>query len=171
MTTAADPRRALAPIADFADAMSALAGGVVLVTSWVGDRPWGMTVTTFASVTVNPPTVLVSLGSATMTARAIAATGRFGVSVLAAEQLDVARLGSRPGAAKFLDPYVDRDAESDSPVVTGALAHLDCALSDTVHVVDHVIVFGHVRSAHASGCRAPLLYHRRDYQALACRSS
>ena len=42
-----------APVAEFAEAMSALASGVVLVTCWVGDRPWGMTVTAFASVSAD----------------------------------------------------------------------------------------------------------------------
>ena len=51
--------------AEFADAMSTLASGVVLVTCRLADRPWGMTVTAFASVSAYPPTVLVSLGSGT----------------------------------------------------------------------------------------------------------
>ena len=39
-----------APVAEFAEAMSALASGVVLVTCWLDGRPWGLTVTAFASV-------------------------------------------------------------------------------------------------------------------------
>lgn len=160
-----DPAREFASIPDFAGAMSALASGVVLVTCWVGDRPWGMTVTAFASVTAEPPTVLVSLGSATTSARAIAATRSFGVSILAQEQLAVARLGSEPGAAKFLDPFLDpNDESSDSPVVAGALAHLDCELFEIVPIADHTILFGRVRAARASGSGTPLLYHRRVYR-------
>ena len=99
-----------------------------------------MTVTSFASVSAEPPTVLVSLGSVTTSARAIRATRRFGVSILAEEQLAVARLGSEPGAAKFLEAFVDPgDESSDSPVVTGALAHLDCELSEAVQIADHTI--------------------------------
>ena len=165
-----DPMQEPAPIADFVDAMSTLASGVGLVTCWVGDRPWGMTVTAFASVSAEPPTILVSLGSATMSARAITATGSFGVSILAEEQLAVARLGSEPGAAKFLEPFVDRiDASSDSPVVAGALAHLDCELSEAVQVADHTILFGRVRAAQASGSGTPVLYHRRAYRMLGDR--
>src|SRR5262249_55545717 len=91
------------PIAKYADAMSALASGVVLVTCRVGGRPWGMTVTAFASASADPPTVLVSLGSETASSTAIRETGRFGVSILGDDQLDVARFGSVPGAAKFLE--------------------------------------------------------------------
>ena len=161
------PTRETTPISDFADAMSALASGVVLVTGWVGDRPWGMTVTAFASVSAEPPTVLISLGSGTTSAGAISATLRFGVSILAEEQLAVARFGSEPGAAKFLEALVDPgDGRSDSPVVAGALAHLDCELSEAVQMADHTILFGRVRAAQASRSGTPLLYHRRAYRTL-----
>ena len=162
-----EPASASAPISDFAAAMSALASGVVLVTGWVGDRPWGTTVTAFASVSLEPPTVLVSLGSETTSADAITATRHFGVSILAEEQLAVARFGSAPGAAKFLEPFVDAgDGGGESPVVAGALAHLDCELSEAVQVADHVILFGRVCAARASRGGTPLLYHRRGYRTL-----
>ena len=155
------------PISEFADAMSTLASGVGLVTCWVGDRPWGMTVTAFASVSAGPATILVSLGSATTSARAITASGSFGVSILSEEQLAVARLGSQPGEAKFLEPFTGpSDASIDSPVVAGALAHLDCELSAAVHVADHTILIGRVRGAQASRSGRPLLYHRRAYRTL-----
>jgi flavin reductase (DIM6/NTAB) family NADH-FMN oxidoreductase RutF len=162
-----DPTRQSTLIPDFVDAMSTLASGVVLVTVWVAGRPWGMTVTAFASVSAARPTVLVSLGSETTSAREITATRSFGVSILAAEQLAVARLGSEPGAAKFIGPFVDPgDGSSDSPVVAGALAHLDCELSDAVQIADHRIVFGRVRAARGRCGGTPLLYHRRDYRTL-----
>jgi flavin reductase (DIM6/NTAB) family NADH-FMN oxidoreductase RutF len=166
-----DPRREAVPISDFADAMSTLASGVVLVTSWVDDRPWGMTVTAFASVSTEPPTILVSLGSATRSTLAITATRSFGVSILAEEQLALARLGSEPGTAKFLEPFVDpSDGSNASPVVAGALAHLDCELSDAVEVADHTILFGRVHAAQASGSGTPLLYHSRAYRTLGDRA-
>lgn len=162
-----EPTRASASSSEFVDAMSALASGVVLVTCRVGDRPWGMTVTTLASVSAEPPTILVSLGSDTASARAITMTRRFGVSILRAEQLAVARLGSEPGAAKFLEPFVDEgDAHSTSPRVADALAHLDCEVTQVVRVADHTIFIGRAHGAEASHGGAPLLYHRRAYRAL-----
>ena len=163
-----DPSPEFAPTSEFAEAMSTFASGVVLATCWVGDRPWGMTVTAFASVSAEPPTILVSLGSATTSARSIAASRCFGVSILAEAQLAVARLGSAPGAAKFLEPFVGPSggSSSDSPVVAGALAHLDCELSESVQIADHTILFGRVRAVQASGSGTPLLYHRRAYRTL-----
>jgi flavin reductase (DIM6/NTAB) family NADH-FMN oxidoreductase RutF len=149
--------------------MSELASGVVLVTSWVGERPWGMTVTAFASVSADPPTVLVSLGSSTRSAQAIAAEGRFGVSILAEGQLAAARRGSLRGASKFLEPFGARASASPggSPVVAGALAHLDCDVVERVEAADHVVFFGRVRDVEVSPGGRPLVYFGRAYRALA----
>jgi flavin reductase (DIM6/NTAB) family NADH-FMN oxidoreductase RutF len=150
--------------AEFADAMSALASGVVLITCRLADRPWGMTVTAFASVSVDPPTVLVSLGSDTASARAITATGTFGVSILSRHQVGVAEYGAAPGAAKFLDSFIEpRDRESESPAIAQALAHLDCVVVDAADAADHVVFFGHVHAVRRRRCGEPLLYHDRGY--------
>ena len=148
--------------------MSALAGGVVLVTCWLEDRPWGTTVTTFASVSADPPTILVSLHSEGTTSRAISEKRSFGVSILTAEQIAVAHYGSAPGAPKFLEPFVEPgDGSSQSPVVAGALAHFDCDLADDVQIADHTVLFGRVRAARASHGGKPLVYQRRGYGTLA----
>ena len=162
-----EPTPATASAAEFVDAMSALTSGVVLVTCRLDGRPWGMTVTAFASVSADPPTVLVSLGSQTTGARAIAATRSFGVAILAAEQLEVACFGSQPGAAKFVERFAVLDPGSASPVLAGALSHLDCEVVEIVEVADHTVVFGRVRAARTSGEGTPLLYHRRAYRTLA----
>jgi flavin reductase ActVB len=166
LVTDTEPEPAAAQAPEFADAMSELASGVVVVTCWVGDRPWGMTVTAFASVSADPPTVLVSLDSDGAAARAIASTRRFGVSMLAAEQVALARYGSAPRATKFLEPFVEPRGGDESPAVAGALAHLDCEVAATVEVADHTVFFGRVRTAHSAPGSAPLVYQRRGYRTL-----
>jgi flavin reductase (DIM6/NTAB) family NADH-FMN oxidoreductase RutF len=165
-----DPPAGSASAPDFAEAMSALASGVVVVTCLVGGQPWGMTVTAFASVSADPPTVLVSLGSETMSARAIAGTRRFGVSILAADQVAVASFGSQTGAAKLIEPFTEGGDEPGAcPALAGALAHLDCEVSDAVRAADHTVFFGRVRAVRASGTGGPLVHHRRAYRTLAGR--
>jgi flavin reductase (DIM6/NTAB) family NADH-FMN oxidoreductase RutF len=150
---------------EFADAMSSLASGVVLVTSRVEDRPWGMTVTAFASVSADPPTVLVSLRSQSATARAIAANGAFGVSILSREQTEIAELGAAPGAPKYIDSLVEhRERSSSSPAVAHALAHLDCHVVRAVEEGDHTVFFGRVQTAGRRLGGAPLIYHARSYR-------
>jgi flavin reductase (DIM6/NTAB) family NADH-FMN oxidoreductase RutF len=151
--------------AEFSDAMSTLASGVVLVTCRLIDRPWGMTVTAFASVSAHPPTVLVSLGSRTASARAIAATGAFGVSILSRDQVDLAEYGAARGAAKFLDSLTEpRDRESASPALARALAHLHCDVVEAVDAADHTVFFGHVHTVRRRRGGDPLLYHGRGYR-------
>jgi len=149
---------------EFADAMSTLANGVVLATCRHADRPWGMTVTAFVSVSASPPTVLVSLGSETSTVRAIAATGAFGVSILAHDQVGVAAYGAAQGAPKFLDSLIEPgERDSESPAVAHSLAHLDCVVVDAVEAADHTVLFGRVDRVRRRSNGEPLLYHNRAY--------
>src|SRR5215208_4814934 len=92
------PPRRVARSTDFTEAMSVLATGVVMVTNWLDGRPRGTTVSAFASVSADPPTILVSLGSATTSARAIDGSGSFGVSILGRHHRAAARQGSTRGA-------------------------------------------------------------------------
>jgi flavin reductase (DIM6/NTAB) family NADH-FMN oxidoreductase RutF len=139
--------------AAFTDAMSQLANGVVLVTCSVGGRTWGVTVTSFTSVSADPPTVLVSLRAGSTAARAIAATRRYGVVVLAAEHEEIARASSLRGADKFLADGLD-----DAP------ARLVCDVVHTLELGSHVVYVGRVVAAQSAGDDVePLLYHRRSY--------
>jgi len=166
MQTVIPPERLpLASAASFVDAMSTFATGVVLVTSWIDGRPWGMTVSAFASASTRPPTILVSLCTASATARAIAAEERFGVSILEQSQVAVARWGSAPGEAKFIERFVDpEDDWSELPMVADALAHLDCDLSDRLEVADHTVFVGRVRDVRIGTDGEPLVYVRRGYR-------
>jgi flavin reductase (DIM6/NTAB) family NADH-FMN oxidoreductase RutF len=167
-TIAMSPKRVSG--AEFAETMSALASSVALVTCWIDRRPWGMTVTAFASVSADPPTVLVSLATASASAPAIAATGRFGLSLLRSDQRDIARYGSAAGAAKFLEPFVADDVDTATPAVLGAIAHVDCEVTEIVSAADDTVFFGRARAAHSSPDGIPLLYHRRGYRTLADRN-
>ncbi len=154
----------------FREAMGHLACGVVMVTSWVDGKPWGLTISACCSVSMDPPTLLVSLGEHTVSTRSIVETGRFGVSILGERQIEAARFGSAAGAPKFLDRLCDeRDhavALCETPILAGALAHVDCEVAQTVPVGDHTIVIGDVRAVVLSVGHAPLLYYARRYRVL-----
>ena len=142
--------------ADFVDAMSELASGVVLVTCLVDGRPWGTTVTAFQSVSAEPPIVLVSLETRSTSADAVARGGRFGIGVLAADHRGLARYASRRGASK----YLPSDALAD------ALAQLDCEVVDEVVIADHTVFFARVLAARSRRGGAPLVRHRRTYRTI-----
>ncbi|MGH2970263.1 MAG: flavin reductase family protein, partial [Solirubrobacteraceae bacterium] len=70
---AADGRQVLTggEAAAFKAAMRVLAGGVVMVTTRVDGRPWGLTISSCCSLSAEPPQLLVSLGSQTVTCREV----------------------------------------------------------------------------------------------------
>lgn len=156
------------PADEFRRAMRLLAGGVVMVTTHVDDRPWGLTISSFCSITADPPQVLISLGSRTVTAAQVLETGKFGISLLNEEHRELAEVGSASGAPKFVDDYCEVHADRQrSPRVREALYHLDCEVTDTYGVGDHTIFIARVERAErteADGEPGPLIYFDQTYR-------
>ncbi|MDX6533961.1 MAG: hypothetical protein QOF68_1705 [Gaiellales bacterium] len=155
---------------DFRQVMRHLATGVVMVTTEVDGRPWGLTVSACCSVSLDPPMLLVSVAERTATAGSVRASGRFGVSILGQGLLEVARFGSAPGAPKFVAPYCvppDRLGRRVlTPVVAGCLAHIDARVSTEVAAGDHVLYVGLVESVLTAGSGDPLVYFDGAYHGL-----
>src|SRR5882672_3970613 len=84
-------RRFAMPIDDaqFRLALSHFASGVTVVTTAHEGRLYGMTVASFASLSLQPPLVLVCIERSVKTHDAIAASGRYGVSILSNAQADI----------------------------------------------------------------------------------
>jgi flavin reductase ActVB len=152
----------------FISAMSRLAAGVVMVTNWMGDQAWGLTISACCSVSASPPVVLISLGENTTTARLTLEHGYFGVNILGEQSLVAAEAASVRGAPKFVAQYCrTEDVVSRAPVVQESLAHLECDVERVVEVADHIIVVGRVQGVLLLGDDAPLLYYGRGYRTLA----
>lgn len=157
--------------AGFLEAMRHLAATVVMVTCEVDERPWGLTISSCCSVSVTPPTILISLGAHTTSANAIRQRERFGVSILGQRGRDAAVAGATPGKPKFVDSYcVPHDGDGclrAAPVVRGALAHLDCRAVEETAIADHVVFFGAVEDVILFKGERPLIYYARDYTGVA----
>jgi flavin reductase ActVB len=152
----------------FREAMQRLAASVVMVTTWMDDKPWGLTVSACCSVAVAPPTLLVSVGEYTATADAIRSGRQFGVSILGEGQSDVARFGARPRQPKFVSQFCEPHGadRSTAPVVRGAVAHVDCRLMQEVPVADHLLFIGEVQQVVLRPEDRPLLYFASDFHRL-----
>jgi len=153
----------------FKAAMRALAAGVVMVTTWHESRPWGLTISACCSVSVDPPQILISLRSSTVSCRSILRDRRFGVSILGERQKSLAELGSAVGAAKFVDDYCHDRGHDESPMIADALYHLDCEVESFNEVADHTVIVGHVLNVVYSPVETeytPLLYFNRAFWSL-----
>ena len=145
------------------DVMSRFPTGVTVVAA-VGPegRPFGLTVNSFTSVSLDPPLVLVCIDREAASHDPLMASSHFAVNVLASEQPDVAdRFAGEPARSRFDDVSWQASALG-APLVEGAAAWLECSRHEVYEVGDHSILVGKVES---TGARegASLLYHRGRY--------
>ncbi|MFC9296713.1 flavin reductase family protein [Streptomyces sp. NPDC057011] len=164
---------------EFRAAMSRLTAGVCLITAHEppltagGPRgeDVGMTATAFMSVSLEPPLVVVSLREGSRMDDLLAEQPLWAVSVLAEHQLQVAGRFAMKGRISdrllFADvPHVRGEA-SGAPLLTGALATLECRTENRVEAGDHILVIGRVLTAAQPDPDArPLTYFRGRYRHL-----
>ncbi|MEU4096350.1 flavin reductase family protein [Streptomyces sp. NPDC026673] len=152
----------------FRAAMGRVVGSVTVVTTRHDDRPWGMTVSAFSGVCLEPPTVLVCVDHRSVTAADIRRESRFAVNLLSQDQVAVSRLCSRVGTVKFVDDHVVAGGELPdgvtSPVLRDSLVTFDCEVAEARPMGSHFVVFGRVRVVLAPRSRCPLLFGQGRYQ-------
>ena len=153
---------------DFKGALGSWAAGVTVVTTRHGGLVYGITVSSFSSLSIEPLLVLVCLADSNRLPRMIEESGKFAVSILAEGQEQVSgwfAVSGREPIARFED-FGTIERETGSPIIDGALAHLDCELDRTIPGGDHTIAIGRVVSAASDPTRRPLVYYRRGYRKL-----
>jgi len=153
----------------FRGAMRHLAGGVSVITAGRGQDITGMTVTSVSSLSVDPPTLIVSINRQSSTWPVLAQDGFFGVNILTSDQLDVAERFTGKGGLKGADRFTGAEwitRVSGVPLLAGALAAIDCAVEEIIERHSHAIVIGRVLDARSSSRSAALAYWQGQYVAL-----
>ena len=132
--------------AELREALSRHAASVAVVASADGGVYRGLTATSLVIVSVEPPTLLVSLDALTTTAEVIESSGAFSVSLLAREQEFLAErfAGTAPPAPPRWDRIPHTLTGGGRPVLRGVPAWFDCALEEWYQVADHVLFLGRV---------------------------
>jgi flavin reductase (DIM6/NTAB) family NADH-FMN oxidoreductase RutF len=148
--------------AHFRLAMSHFASGVTIVTTEHEGRPYGMTVASFASLSLNPKLVLVCIETSVKTHDAIIVSGKFGVSILASDQSDISSKFASRADDKFTGVDIFRGA-LDLPMITGALTTIQCNVQAQLPGGDHSIFVGEVADIQTRE-GDPLLYFRSGYR-------
>jgi len=155
---------------EFRAALGRFTSGVTVITVETpsGDVH-GMTASSFCSVSLQPPLVLVCIDHLAETYLHLRERGRFGVSVLKEEQQALSEFFAdperNPDAARRLDIHYNQ-MKSGMPVLANTLANLDCAVVKAHAAGDHTIFVGEVKEVRVTD-GSPLLYFRGRYGA--CR--
>ena len=137
--------------------------GVCAITAITADGVYAaMVVGTFTSVSLDPPLVGFFPDKRSTSWPQIEKAGRFCVNVLAADQQSLCRQLSTSGA----DKYADVDfvlSDNGSPILSSAIAWIDCNLEQVVEAGDHYLALGSVLALDVSREEDPMLFFRGKY--------
>ena len=151
---------------EFRSAMGRFASGVTVVTTKTkDDKPSGITVSAFSSVSLEPPLILVCIDKRASVHDLLEEGHHFAVNVLAEDQ----EILSRRFASKDPDRFSGTgytEGGTGAPLLTGALASIECRVVYAYPGGDHTIVVGEVERINVSDGK-PLAYFRGGYVQLA----
>jgi flavin reductase (DIM6/NTAB) family NADH-FMN oxidoreductase RutF len=153
----------------FRQVMGNFATGVTVVTTVDGKgKPYGLTVSAFTSVSLDPVQVLVCLDNRLSGFEHFQTARKFGVSILSENQEDLSRMFAKKDSERPASIYFE--GTLGIPLLRDALATLECATAATYPGGDHTIFLGEVQAAEVREAKQganPLLYFRGRYQRLA----
>jgi flavin reductase (DIM6/NTAB) family NADH-FMN oxidoreductase RutF len=154
-------------------AMRQWATGVTIVTSAHNGLLAGLTVSSFTSVSLAPPTVLVCLNKESFGHKIVREAGVYAISMLAGPQVDLSNrfAGVDPAITDRFAGVAYHTAETGSPLLEGALAWFDCKVVSMHETGTHTIfiaevVYAHSAEINSEGLPEPLVYHNRAYKRL-----
>ena len=147
------------------DALGEFATGVTVVTARGADgQPVGVTINSFASVSLEPPLVLWCLGLHSPSLAAFESCRHYAVNVLAADQIEFSQRFSQSQNDRFAG--VDFQVGADgAPILPGCCAWFECRNEMRYPGGDHIILVGHVERFHREE-KPPLIFHGGRYRTL-----
>ncbi|MEK4028230.1 MULTISPECIES: flavin reductase family protein [Bacillaceae] len=147
----------------FKEVMGNYPTGVTIVTGVTEDgTPVGLTVNSFASVSLDPLMVLWSIDHGVSTIKAFTEGGKFAVHVLAGEQQELCKTFATKGVDRF-SQCKWKMSENGLPIIEGAFGVFECETFQAVEAGDHTVLIGNVTDIHLDKGKDPMLYHRRCF--------
>jgi flavin reductase (DIM6/NTAB) family NADH-FMN oxidoreductase RutF len=139
-----------------------------VITALDEDRPTGMVVGSFTSVSLDPPLVGFFPDRKSTSWPLIEKAGHFCVNVLASDQADVCRAVTAKGDQKFVGvDYIVSD--HNLPIIADSIAAIECRLYSVTEAGDHWFVLGEVLRMEAVREDDPMLFHKGRYGGFAER--
>jgi flavin reductase (DIM6/NTAB) family NADH-FMN oxidoreductase RutF len=142
--------------------LSRFPSGLVILTTEVDGKLYGLTCQAFCSVSLDPPLVSAFLHNESGSLWAVEKAKRFAISILAQDQIELARIFAIKGADKFRNVDLVQ-TPNGLPLIKGSLAWLQCDLHDRFDAGDHEGVLGLVTAMGSERDIKPLVYWRGGY--------
>jgi flavin reductase (DIM6/NTAB) family NADH-FMN oxidoreductase RutF len=145
--------------------MGQFATGVTVASTIVNGQSWGMTANAVTSLSLEPPLVLLAVDRDSKSQEMFQSGGCFALNILAADQQDLSNRFAFSGPKDF-DDLETKTAETGSPILTNALAWVDCRVVDILPGGDHDIFIGEILAGDLKE-GSPLLFYAGRYAELA----
>ena len=138
--------------------------GVTVVTTRGPEGVKGITVSSFTSVSLDPPLVMISIAKGSLLHDTFVKAANFAVNFLADDQKSVSdRFAGRLGQRERFEGLRYRTGSTGCPIIDGARASIECRSWRVYEGGDHSIIVGEVVTARALNAKRPLVYYSQQY--------
>lgn len=138
--------------------------GVTVVTAQGPDRPVGVAIGSFASISLDPPLVGFFLGKESNSWPPMQASGHFCVNVLGSDQRELCGIMASKSDDKFSGIFTSEGHFSGAPILPDVHAVIECRISDVVDTGDHILVIGRVLALSTpNGESDPMVFYKGQY--------
>lgn len=146
-------------------AMRAWTTGVAVITATHAGQRYGMTVNSFASVSLDPPIISVTLKKLTHTHELVEKSGEYSMTVLSADQADLSDrfAGKIPDIDDRFEGVQTETMAIDAPLLKGGMAFFNCRVMNSIPIGENTLFLAEVIAARGEGERDPLVYHNRVF--------
>ena len=151
---------------DFRSTLGSFATGVTVITALTPDgQPIGVTISSFNSVSLDPPLILWSLSLNSPNIEAFSSASHYAVNVLSADQQHISDRFASRRSDRFADlPF--SNGLSDVPLLANCCAWFECTNEAHYPGGDHLIFVGHVERFALGEAESPLIFHNARYRQL-----
>jgi flavin reductase (DIM6/NTAB) family NADH-FMN oxidoreductase RutF len=146
-------------------AMRTWTTGVAVITARYDDQQYGMTVNSFASISLEPPLISVTLKQLTRTHELVEKSGEFALTVLSSNQRELSDrfAGKLPDVRDRFEGVPTETLLIDAPLLKGGMAWFNCRVVHSIPAGENTLFIAEVIAARGMGEGEPLVYHNRVF--------
>lgn len=148
---------------DYRNVLGHLPTGVTVVTAAGPDRPIGVAIGSFVSISLDPPLVGFFLGTESGSWKPMEESGHFCVNVLCQDQMELCGVMASKADDKFDGVDCEVAAGSGAPILPDVHAVIDCRIDQVVEAGDHNLIIGRVLSLQPRRDAPPMVFYKGQY--------
>lgn len=152
---------------EYRNVLGHLPTGVTVVTAAGADRPIGVAIGSFVSISLDPPLVGFFIGTGSGSWKPMEESGHFCVNILCQDQMELCGVMASKSDDKFAGLDCEIAAGSGAPILPDVHAVIDCRIQEVVDAGDHYLVMGRVLSLEPKRDAPPMVFYKGQYGSFA----